>query len=125
MTYFADEVARLNKELHSKGYLLKQIIRAKQFIDKNYSEPISINDFAREAALSKFHFQRLFKEKYGRTVNNYLQEVRIVQAKKLLKKRMTVTEVCEAVGFESLPTFSRLFKTITGITPSQFQKKHF
>jgi AraC-like DNA-binding protein len=43
-------------------------------------------------------------------VNSYLQEVRIAQAKKLLKRRMTVTEVCEAVGFESIPTFTRLLK---------------
>jgi transcriptional regulator GlxA family with amidase domain len=123
MNYFAEEVNRLNKKIHSKAYLLRQVMAAKQFMDKHYAESISIDDLAREASLSKFHFQRLFKEKYGLTPIRYLQFLRIDQAKKLLRKGYPVTVVCGEVGFDSVPTFSKLFKTITGKMPSAYLVK--
>lgn len=123
MNYYAEEVDRLNKKFHSKAYLLRQVIGAKQYMDKHYAEAISIDDLAHEASLSKFHFQRLFKEKYGLTPIRYLQFLRIDRAKKLLRKGIAVTVVCEEVGFGSVPTFSKLFKTITGQLPSSYLAK--
>jgi len=75
-----------------------------------------------KAFLSKFHFLRLFKNSYGQTPHQYLTEQRIRKAKQLLRSGMTATEVCAAVGFESLSSFTRLFKKLTGTPPSMFQK---
>jgi len=72
--------------------------------------------------LSKFHFVRLFKANYGRTPYQYLIEVRMKKAKEFLTKGLSVSDVCVSVGFESTPSFTRVFKKITGIMPARFQQ---
>ncbi|MEP7264884.1 MAG: AraC family transcriptional regulator [Bacteroidota bacterium] len=112
----------MNKDLKSdqypKIYLYKRIVQAKLFIDNHYKEVIDLNNISDEAYFSKFHFIRLFKKVYGKTPHQYLIAVRIENAKVLLKKEVSVSEVCYAVGFESISSFSGLFKRIVGKTPS-------
>ena len=77
------------------------------------------------AALSKFHFHRLFTATYGLTPAAYLSERRIERAQDLLRAtNLTVTEICFAVGFSSLGSFSTRFRQIVGETPSQFQRRY-
>jgi len=64
---------------------------------------------------------RLFKVNYGRTPHEYLIEVRMNKAKEFLKQGLPVSEVCISVGFESVLSFTRIFKKITGVTPTRFQ----
>lgn len=109
-------------EEYPKIYLYKRIVQAKLFIDQNYSENIDINNIADEACFSKFHFIRLFKKIYGRTPHQYLIRVRMEKALQLLKLGKTVSEVCYEVGFESIGTFSTLFKKIFGTEPSLYSK---
>lgn len=73
--------------------------------------------------VSKFHLLRLFKKHYGLTPRQYLIDKRIEKSKEQLKNGMSVTETCFAVGFESLGSFSTLFKTKTGKSPSEFQNE--
>ncbi len=68
--------------------------------------------------MSRFHYIRVFQQIYGVTPRQYLRDVRIAKAKKLLKKGGPVTRVCLEVGYESLPTFSNAFKRATGYAPS-------
>lgn len=121
MTLYRDEIARLNKTLYPHDDLTRQIRDAKLYIDKHFSENINLDKIASQALVSKFHFIRLFKKYYGRTPNQYLQEVRIGQAKKLLLQGNTIDEVCAAIGFVSKTSFISLFKKKTGITPFFFQ----
>jgi AraC-like DNA-binding protein len=121
MSFYRDEIARLNKILYPHDDLTKQILDARLFIDKHFSENINLDKIANKALISKFHFIRLFKKYYGRTPNQYLQEVRIGKAKKLLLKGNTIEEVCAAIGFVSKTSFISLFKKKTGITPFFFQ----
>lgn len=107
-------------ESYPKMYLYKRIVQAKLFIDQNYHEPIDLDNIADEAYFSKFHFIRLFKKIYNKTPYQYLQHVRIENASKLLQENTSVLETCHAVGFESLSSFSGLFKKITGHSPSTF-----
>ena len=86
MTFYRDEVTRLSKVLYPHNDLTKQIIQSKLFIDKHFSENINLDKIASKALVSKFHFIRLFKKYYGRTPNQYLQEIRIENAKKFLQK---------------------------------------
>src|SRR5438477_396937 len=78
---------------------------------------------ADEAFFSKFHFLRLFKNAYRRTPHQYLTLVRIQKAKELLKNKNTsASQVCFDVGFESITSFTSLFKRHTRFTPASFQK---
>lgn len=107
-------------EQYPKVYLYRRIVQSKLFIDKNYAHPIDIDNIADEANFSKFHFIRLFKKIYGKTPHQYLIVVRIEKAMQLMQTGETVSEVCFSVGFESLSSFSGLFKRIAGITPSGY-----
>jgi len=117
MTYYYQQVLSLRKAVYPHRDLTNNIVRAKQYIDAHYSANISLDQMAREAHLSKFHFIRTFKRYYGRTPHKYLTEIRLTHAKKRLRSNMPVKDVCEAVGFESIPSFTRLFKAMTGRTP--------
>lgn len=96
-------------------------VRAKLFIDANFASAIDLNKIADEACFSKFHFVRLFKEIYGRTPHQYLTHVRIDRAKDYLADGQTVAYTCFKVGFDSISSFTGLFKRRTGQTPGQYQ----
>jgi AraC-like DNA-binding protein len=110
-------------EIYPRQYLYRRIVRAKLFIDEKFSERIDLDNIADEACFSKFHFARLFREIYGRTPHQYLIEVRIENARLLLQQGTSVKEVCFAVGFESIGSFTELFKRRMGMAPAAFQKE--
>lgn len=105
---------------YPKVYLYRRIVQAKLFIDSNYADNINLNNIADEAYFSKFHFIRLFKKVYDKTPHQYLIKMRIEKAMQLLRAGIPVSDTCYAVGFESLSSFSGLFKRIVGITPSSY-----
>ena len=105
---------------YPKLYFYRRLVQAKLFIDKHYAENIELFCIADEACYSKFHFIRKFKEVYHKTPHQYLIFVRIENAMKLLTSGLSVAAVCNAVGFEELSSFSRLFKHRVGITPSGY-----
>jgi AraC-like DNA-binding protein len=103
--------------------LYRRIVQAKLFIDSNYAERIDAGEIADEACYSKFHFIRTFKSIYRLTPHQYLTHVRIERAKELLEQEVSVTEACFAVGFDSLGSFTSLFKRRAGVTPSEYQRQ--
>jgi len=105
---------------YPKLYFYRRIVQAKLYIDDHYGDSIDLNNIADEAYFSKFHFIRAFKNTYGKTPHQYLIYVRIEKACELLKTGMPVSEVCYTVGFESLSSFSGLFKRIAGLSPSAY-----
>jgi AraC-like DNA-binding protein len=108
---------------YPKQYLYRQIVRAKLFIDANFAEPIDLDAIADAACFSKFHFVRTFKEIYGKTPHQYLTWVRVERAKELLAASEPVTKVCFSVGFDSVSSFTGLFKRRVGVTPAVFQAR--
>lgn len=108
---------------YPKVYLYRRVLQAKLFIDTHFHEAINLDSVSEEATFSKFHFIRLFKKTYGKTPNQYLQYVRIDKARELLKSGNSVSDVCHSVGFDSLSTFAGLFKRMTGMAPSEYQKR--
>jgi AraC-like DNA-binding protein len=123
MTYYSQQVQSIRQTAYPKDHICKQVIRSKHFIDTHFSENISLQDIAGDAALSKFHFIRQFKKCYGITPFQYLTDVRINAAKQHLKSGYSVSETCYLLGFSSLSTFSGLFKKANGATPAAFSKK--
>lgn len=107
------------------GDVLVHLRRARDHVDRHYREPLDLDTLAGIAGLSKYHFLRMFRTTYGRTPAAYLSERRIERAQDLLRTtNLTVTEVCFAVGFASLGSFSSRFSAVTGETPRDFQKRY-
>lgn len=98
--------------------------RARDHADRHYAEPLVLDDLAAVAHLSKFHFHRRFTAAYGRSPADYVSQRRIERAKDLLRAtNLTVTEVCHAVGFTSLGSFSSRFRDLVGEPPSAYQRR--
>jgi AraC-like DNA-binding protein len=114
----------MTHELYPKVYLYRRIVKAKLFIDEHFADDIDLDHISDEAYFSKYHFIRLFKKTYSRTPHQYLIFVRIEKSKLLLKKGIPVAGVCYAVGFDSITSFTGLFKKRTGHTPSAYQQMH-
>ena len=104
--------------------LLPGLRRARDRIDRHFAEPLDLDALAATAGLSKFHFLRCFAAVYGRTPGVHLAERRVERAQDLLRATtMTVTEICRAVGYEALGTFSRRFRELVGESPSQYRER--
>jgi len=110
-------------EQYPKIYLYRRIVQAKLFIDVNFAGNINLRNIADEAFFSKFHFIRLFKSIYDKTPHQYLTTVRLEKSKELLQTKISISEVCFLVGFESISSFTGLFKRTYKITPSVYQKQ--
>jgi len=123
MGFYSEQFHKLNGKLYPKEYLTRQLIQSRHFMEEHFAENISVAGFAREACLSKFHFIRLFKSYYGYTPHQHLISVRIREARKLLAANQLMVAVCTQCGFESIPSFTALFKRSTGITPAAFREQ--
>ncbi len=100
----------------------KQVRQVRHLLDQNYDEPITIEDLSHEVALSPFYLIRAFRHIYKQTPHQYLMELRIAKAKELLRNSdLSITEICMAVGYESLGSFSTLFRTVAGISPRAYR----
>lgn len=98
--------------------------RARDHIDRNYREPLDLESLARVAGVSKYHFSRTFEATYGETPIRYLTRRRIERAQDLLRSaNLTVTEVCMAVGFSSLGSFSTRFTALVGESPTAYRDR--
>ena len=103
---------------------LAALRRAKDRMAREYAARLRVSDLAAAAHMSTGHFQRSFKAAYGETPHSYLMTRRVERAMMLLRSRaMSVTEVCMAVGFSSLGSFSTRFRSVTGESPSEFQRR--
>ena len=104
----------------------KRLRRARALIDDCYDQPLDLDQISREACLSRYHFLRLFRQAFERTPHQYLTERRIQKAKELLtSSRLSVTDVCFEVGFESLGSFSTLFHKHVGRPPITYRARMF
>jgi two-component system response regulator YesN len=111
----------LKEETENRG-IVKEIIK---YIQKNYQdESLSINSLSEYINLSQTYICSLFKEETGKTINQYITEYRIEKSKQLLKDiRLRVSEVSCTVGYADANYFAKLFRKITGYTPSEYRKK--
>jgi AraC-like DNA-binding protein len=104
--------------------LLRHLRRARDHIDGHYLQELDLEELSRVAGVSKFHFVRSFKEAYRETPMRYLTRRRIERAQDLLRvANLTVTEVCLAVGFSSLGSFSARFTQMVGESPTAYRNR--
>lgn len=101
------------------------IERVRRLIEQRYPENLSVADIAAGVYLSPTYVRLLFKQETGETLFEYLTKVRIEKAKALLRDPQNkFYEICSAVGYTDPSHFSKLFKKITGSTPSAYREKH-
>jgi AraC-like DNA-binding protein len=97
--------------------------RVRDRIDREYAQPLDVEELARGAHMSAGHFSREFRLAYGESPYAYLMTRRIERAMALLRRGdLTVTEACFAVGCSSLGTFSSRFTELVGMPPSSYRR---
>jgi AraC-like DNA-binding protein len=98
------------------------LLRARDAMDRSYAEPLDIGALAAVACCSQAHFIRTFSITFGETPHRYLQRRRVERAMALLRTTdLGVQDVCVAVGWSSLATFTRSFRRIVGVTPARYR----
>ena len=99
------------------------IRQAKNFVVQHYAESISLAQVAKHVCLSTSYFSTLFKTETGVGFVEYLQHIRIEQAKKLLKtSKMRIADIAEKVGYRDIKFFNKIFVKETTVTPSEYRK---
>lgn len=102
---------------------LARLRRVRDRIDRDYAQPLDVEALARGAHVSAGHLSRAFKAAYGESPYSYLMTRRIERAMTLLRRGdLSVTQVCFAVGYGSLGTFSTRFTELVGMPPSTFRE---
>jgi transcriptional regulator GlxA family with amidase domain len=102
----------------------RRMLRARDAMDRAYAEPLDVPTLAQIAHVSQAHFIRTFRATFGETPHRYLQRRRVERAMFLLRTTdRNVTDVCMAVGFSSLGTFSRVFREVVGESPSEHRRR--
>lgn len=95
----------------------------KAWLDQHYHEKIALDDLADKFFINKFYLTRLFKEQYGSSIVNYVLSLRVSRAKELLRfTGLSVEEIGAQCGFPDANYFSRAFRKIEGISPSEYRK---
>jgi AraC-like DNA-binding protein len=101
----------------------RQLIRARDLADRRYSEPLTVDDLAAAAHLSRAHFSREFRRAFGESPYTYLLTRRLERAATLLRGTdYTVADICMQVGLTSVGSFTTSFKRAYGMTPSRYRE---
>ena len=100
------------------------MLRSRDAIDRAYAYPLDVRVLAGVASVSEAHYIRTFKTTFGETPHRYLQRRRVERAMFLLRETdRQITDICLDVGFASLGTFSRTFRDIVGLTPTDYRER--
>ncbi|NOU95552.1 helix-turn-helix domain-containing protein [Paenibacillus sp. LMG 31456] len=99
--------------------------RIRSYMDRHYFEPLTAGDIAARLGIGARHVNNIFKDHYRMTPIQYLTEIRISLAKKLLiETDKDIVSICFEVGYETLPTFYRAFKNIVKMSPNMFRQQN-
>jgi AraC family transcriptional regulator len=114
------------RSVHSRfpgGLAANVLRRIRAYIDAHIGEHISLDDLARQAGISRFHFARQFRLTTGESPMGYLRRVRIERSKSILQSReTTIAEVAATLGFSDQSHFTRTFGRLVGVSPGSFAR---
>jgi AraC-like DNA-binding protein len=124
LTIFAQHLAMVSNRIfvEQANSELPVIARAKEYIQKNQAEQLSLTQVAKAVNTSTFYFCKLFKKATGLNFTDYVSRVRIEKAKNLLlNPNLRISEIAYEIGFQSLTHFNRVFKRIIGESPTEYR----
>jgi AraC-like DNA-binding protein len=100
----------------------RHLLRARDLADARYVEPLTVDDMAAAAGLSRAHFSREFRRAFGESPHAYLLTRRLERAAALLRTTdRSVADVCFSVGLQSLGSFTSSFKRAFGVSPTAYR----
>lgn len=110
-------------EIKKKGVSQSKVMQILNFCSKNYKEPLTVDDVANALSISRSTVSHTFSGQLKIGFCNYINMLRLVDAREFLRKTdMSITEIAQSVGFETIRTFNRAFLKERGISPSQYRK---
>jgi len=104
------------------GDVFRRLVQARDFLADSYDATVLVEEAARHAGMSPFHFLRSFSRTFGETPRAYVQRLRVERAMERLARGASVTETCFDVGYTSLGSFSTMFAKRLGLPPSAWQR---
>lgn len=111
----------VNENKKSSAHQLAQ--KAENIIKLNYTDQnLSVDEIAHRLHCSASHITKVFKSQFGISIYEYLQKVRIEEAKKLLKTDMSIAKVLVSVGYNNQRTFNRVFKSMENVSPTEYRR---
>lgn len=115
---------RLVDETQFSEDKVTRVLQIIDYINRNYMKEFTLDQLSQDLFFSKYYLSRIFKELSGMTIFEYLNKVRVNQAKMLFltNKSLRITDVCYQVGFSQPTHFSRVFKQIVGVSPESYRK---
>jgi len=128
--YFAIDIDRESQNAFmlfegQKGHEDEDILKAQDFIEKNYQDKITVDQLADMLAMGRRSFERRFKKATNNTVVEYIQRVKVEAAKRSFESsRKNINEVMFNVGYTDTKAFRTIFKKITGLTPIEYRNKY-
>jgi AraC-like DNA-binding protein/ligand-binding sensor protein len=124
LAFFAEQLSALTNQLVLERQNTEPplVQKAREYIDKHKTEPLSLAAVAKAAGASVFHFCKVFRKSTGLKFTDYVARVRLEDARtQLLNPNRRVSEVAYDVGFQSLTQFNRMFKRVFGQSPTEFR----
>lgn len=101
----------------------ERIVRIVKYVEENCEKDIDLDKISAEVSMTPNSLCRFFKTRTGETLFEYIKEYRINKAcQYLIGNNMSMTQICYNVGFQSIPSFNRVFKSLTGTTPTEYKK---
>jgi len=118
MNRFSEQVFNLSHVKHADV-----IYRAVDYVRKNYTRKVTLEETAALVYLSPAYFSRIFKDEMKVNFNIYVNQVRVEAAKKLLlNDSVPLVDIASQAGFDGQSYFSKVFKKMTGVTPGKFRE---
>lgn len=112
------------KKGRASGLKKQSVLPVKEYLEEHYRERITLDGLAEQFFISKYYLTRVFKEEFGVSINHYLINFRVTKAKQMLRFSQEKLEVIGyACGLGAPHYFSRIFKQIEGISPSEYRER--
>ena len=117
----------INKNLSALKYEIPfALSKALEYIKDNYNKNVDLETVAKQACMSKFHFERTFKKYMKTTFYQYVKDLRFQNARWLLETtEMSLIDIAFAVGYSDIQALNKIFKKMLGVTPTEYRKSVF
>ena len=123
LTFLMEESWNQSGSTPHPGFSRREMQPVKDFIDLHYREKMTLEELAERFYINKFYLTKVFKAQYGISINNYIQLLRITQAKQFLRfSQLSIEEIGQECGFSDANYFSRMFRRVEDVAPGEFRR---